>query len=62
MPIVYTDADLVALDGWNTMSDQIARAAKVHLQKISGATNLQKELGTKGYILDRLFGSQSPLV
>lgn len=55
------DADLAALDGRNAMSDQIARAARVHLQTVSGAHNLQKELGTKGYILDRLFGSKCPL-
>ena len=55
------DADLAALDGRNAMSDQIARAAKVHLQAISGAPNLQKEIGTKAYILDRLFGPQCPL-
>ena len=56
------DVDISALDGRNAMSDQIDRAAKVYLQTISGATNLQKELGTKGYILDYLFGSQYPLV
>ena len=56
------DTDLAALDGRNTMSDQITRAAKFHLQTISGATNLQKELGTNGYIMERLFGSQRPLV
>ena len=56
------DADLAALDGRNAMSDQIARAAKVHLQVISGASNLQKEIGTQGYILDRLLGPQCPLV
>jgi len=56
------DADLAALDGRNAMSDQIARAAKVHLQVISGATNLQKEVGTQGYILRKLLGAQCPLV
>ena len=56
-----TDADLAALDSRNAMTDQISRAAKVHLQTISGAANLQKEIGTKDYILDRLFGHQCSL-
>ena len=43
--LASADADLVALDGRNAMIDQIARAAKVHLQVISGAANLQKEIG-----------------
>lgn len=56
-----TNADLAALDSRNAMADQISRAAKVHLQTISGAANLQKEIGTKAYILDRLFGHHFPL-
>ena len=43
------------------MSNQIVQAARVHLQTISGANSLQKEIGTKAYILDRLFGAQYPL-
>ena len=56
------DADLTALDGRNALADQVARAAKVHLQPISGASNLQKEIGTKTYILSKLFGEACPLV
>ena len=56
------DADLTALDGRNAQADQVARAAKVHLQPISGATNLQREIGTKAYILAKLFGASCPLV
>ena len=56
------DADLTALDGRNVQADQVARAAKVHLQPISGATNLQREIGTKTYILAKLFGGSCPLV
>ena len=41
--IASADADLTALDGRNALADQVARAAKVHLQPISGASNLQKE-------------------
>ena len=55
------DADLAALDSRNAMADQISRAARVHLQTISGAATLQKEIGTKAYILDRLFGPNCPL-
>ena len=56
------DADLTALDGRNAQADQVARAAKVHLLPISGATNLQREIGTKTYILAKLFGGACPLV
>ena len=56
------DANLTALNGRNAVVDQIARAAKVHLQTISGATNLQREIGTKTYILSKLFGNAYPLV
>ena len=56
------EADMVALDARNAMADQVARASKVTLQTIAGPTNLQKELGTKGYILHALFGAQCPLV
>ena len=56
------DADLTALDGRNALADQVARAARVHLQRISGATNLQREIGTKTYILSKLFGGSCPLV
>ena len=52
------DANLTALDNQNVMADQIIRVAKVHLQTISGATVLQKEIGTKTYIINRIF--QSP--
>ena len=51
------DANLTALDGQNAVVDQIARAARVHLRPISGATNLQREIGTKTYILFKLFGT-----
>ena len=37
------DVDLSVIDMRNTMADQIAQAAKVHLQTISGATKTQKE-------------------
>ena len=57
-----TNADLSALDSHNAMSNQIAGAAKVHLQTITGATNLQWEIGTKTYILSKLFGNTCPLV
>ena len=50
------DANFSTLDGRNTMADQITQAVKVHLQTISGAMNLQKEIGTKSYILSKLFG------
>ena len=60
--MALSDADLTALDGRNTMVDQVTRAAKVHLQPISGATNLQKEIGTKTYIFSKLFGGAYPLV
>ena len=56
------DADVAALDARNAMADQIARASKVTLQGIVGASNLQKEIGTKGYILYALFGARCPLV
>ena len=56
------DADLTALDGRNALAEQVARAAKVHLQPISGVTNLQREIGTKTYILSKLFGNTCPLV
>ena len=56
------DADLTAPDGRNALADQVARAAKVHLQPISGATNLQHEIGTKTYILSKLFEGACPLV
>ena len=59
--MVTADADLAALDSQNAMADQISRVAKVHLQTISGAANLQKEIGTKAYILDRLFGPNCPI-
>ena len=50
-----------ALDGRNALADQVARAAKVHLHPISGASNLQKEIRTKTYILSKLFGATCPL-
>ena len=55
--MALADANLTVLDGWNAVADQIARAARVHLQPISGATNLQQEIGTKTYILSKLFGT-----
>lgn len=36
------DADMAALDGRNAAADQIARAARIHLQAIHDAQNLQK--------------------
>ena len=56
------DADMVALDGRNTAADEIDRAARTHLQAIHNATNLQKEIGTKAFILHCLFGTSCPLV
>ena len=56
-----TNAELTALDSHNAHADQISRAAKVHLQALDGAANLQKEIGSKGYILDRLFRPACPL-
>ena len=60
--MALADADLTALDRRNALADQVARAAKVHLQPISGASNLQKEIGTKTYILPKLFGAACPFV
>ena len=57
-----TNAELIALDNRNAQADLISRAAKVHLQALGGAANLQKEIGTKAYILDRIFGPTCPLV
>ena len=59
--MVMADADLVATDSRNAIADQISRATKVHIQTISGAANLQKEIRTKAYILDRLCGANCPL-
>ena len=56
------DVDLSALGRRNNMADQVFRAVKVHLQTISGATNLWKEIGTKKYILSKLFGPKCPLI
>ena len=56
------DADMAALDGRNAAADQIARAARIHLQVINEARNLQEEIGTKAYILHSLFGAACPLV
>ena len=50
-----TDTGLAALDSRNTMVDHISRVANVHPQTITDVANLQKEIGTKAYILDRLF-------
>ena len=44
--IASTDVDLSALDSRNAMANEIACAAKVHFQTITGATNLQQEIGT----------------
>ena len=44
------------------LADQVARADKVYLQPIAGATTLQREIGTKMYILSKLFGDTCPLV
>lgn len=55
------NADLVALNGRNTVANQISWAVKVHLQTILGVANLQQEIGTTIYILNRLFGLQCPL-
>ena len=54
--------DLSALGGRNTLTDQIAQATKVYLQTISGATDLQKEIRIKSYILAKLFGRTYPFV
>ena len=51
-----------ALDDRNTLTNQIAQAAKVYLQTISGATDLQKEIRIKSYILAKLFGHTYPFV
>ena len=51
------DAILTALDIWNAVTDQIALVARVHLQTIFGATMLQREIGTKTYMLSKLFGT-----
>ena len=42
-----TNAELIALNNRNAQADLISRAAKVHLQALGGAANLQKEIGTK---------------
>ena len=44
------------------MADQIARVARIHLQTISRATNLQREIGTETYILSKSFGTVCPLI
>ena len=54
------DAILTALDIWNAVTDQIALVARVHLQTIFGATMLQREIGTKTYMLSKLFGTVCP--
>ena len=59
--MVLTDDDLEAFDSRNAMVDQISRAGKVQFQTISGAADLQKEIGTNAYILHQLFGANSPL-
>ena len=59
--IALADADLTALNGRNALTDQVTQAAKVHLQPISRAINLQKEIGTKTFILSNLFGGTCPL-
>ena len=53
--------DLSALGGRNTLTDQIAQATKVYLQTISGATNLQKGIRKKSYILSKSFGRICPI-
>ena len=55
--MTVVDADVAALNARNTMADQISRASKVTLQCIAGALNLQKEIGTKGYILHAMPGA-----
>ena len=60
--IASTDVDLSALDSRNAMANEIACVAKVHFQTITGATNLQQEIGTKTYILSKLFCDTCPLV
>jgi len=44
------------------MADQISRVFKFALQTIVEATNLQKEIVTKSYILQSLFGAWCLLV
>lgn len=56
--MALVDVDIATLDGRNTMSNKIARSVRVHLQTISGATNLQKEISTKACLLDQLFDRQ----
>lgn len=56
------DVDLAALDDMNAVINQIARIVRVHLQSISGTAYLQKEIVTKVYIIDRLFGPQRSLI
>ena len=57
-----TNADIIALDDRNTHADHITHAVKVHLQVISRSINLQKEIDTKTYIFNRLFGHFCPLI
>ena len=54
------DTDIVAMDGRNSHANQIYQAAKIYLQAISGASNIQKELETKCYILHLLFSPRVP--
>ena len=44
------------------MVDQIVRVSKINLQCISEASDLQKEIDAKGYILRSVFGARSHLV
>ena len=60
--MVTSDADMVAMYRRNTHTDQISQAVEVHLHPISGVSNLQKELGTKYYILHSIFTTSFLLV
>ena len=60
--MALADANFSTLDGRKTMADQITRSAKVHLQTISGAMNLQKEIEIKSYIISKVFGPKCPIV
>ena len=59
---MVVDADMATLDGRNILSNQIVRAAKVHLQAIIGAHSLQNKLETNVYLPRSLFGATRPLV
>ena len=59
--MVTANTGIVALNGRNAIANQIYWAVKVHLQTILGAANLQQEIDTITYIINRLFDLQCPL-